>query len=116
MTTSQFVISERMASCSWNAIMRSPIGFIHIDTDRLNRMLEMFPGLPEYKMDTTHVGYFLPLFIEKLGKDVPLHAYLRFKDIDMKFGEYDTDVIISYTASIKFKEDTGNKKTTSTGH
>lgn len=38
---------------------------------------------------------------------MPLHAILRFKNIDVKFGEYDTDVILSYTAEIRFKEDTG---------
>jgi len=115
-TNSQFVISERMASCSWNSIMRSPIGFMKFNTKNLNRMFEMFPNLPQYKMDSTSVGYFLPLFVEKLGKGVPLEAFLRIKDIDMKFGEYDTDVIISYTACLKFKKDTMHTKKTKTGH
>jgi hypothetical protein len=41
---------------------------------------------------------------------MPLHAFLRFKGVNVKFGEYDTDVIISYTACIRFKEDTGKTK------
>lgn len=69
----------------------------------------MFPNLTKFKMDSTTVGKFMPLFTEKLGKGVPLHAFLSFKSIDVKFGEYDTDLIISYTACIKFREDTGEK-------
>jgi len=101
-----------MASCSLDALARSPIGNIHVSTDRLNRMFEMFPGLPKFVMDSTTVGKFLPLFSEKLGKGMPLHAWLRFKDIDMKFGEYDTDLIMSYTVGLRFREDTGATKET----
>jgi hypothetical protein len=114
-TNSQLVMSERMASCSLNALGRSPIGSIHVSTKRLNKAFKMFPKLPKFKMDSTTVGKYMPLFSEKLGKGMPLHAYLRFKDIDVKFGEYDTDIILSYTACLRFKEDTGATKTTKNG-
>jgi hypothetical protein len=42
-----------------------------------------------------------------LGKDKPIEAFIRFKGIDVKFGQYDTDVILSYTACIKFKQNLG---------
>lgn len=59
------------------------------------------------KMDSTSVGYYIPLFKEKLPKNMPLHAIVRFKNINFKFGQYDTDVIVSYTLCIKFEEDDG---------
>ena len=34
-------------------------------------------------------------------------TYVNFKDIDVKFGEYDTDVIITYTANLSFRKDEG---------
>ena len=46
LTNSQLVISEVMASCSLDALFQSPIGNLHLSTDRLNRMFEMFPNLP----------------------------------------------------------------------
>lgn len=111
-TNSQLVISEAMASCSLDALMRSPIGLVHLSTDRLNRMFEVYPNLPPFVMDSTTVGYYMPLFIEKLGKGKPLHAWLNFKDIDVKFGQYDTDMIFSYTLCMRFREDTGETKET----
>ena len=61
-------------------------------------------------MDSTTLGKFMPLFVEKLGEGMPLHAWVHFKDVDIKFGEYDTDVIISYTLAMRFREDTGATK------
>ena len=63
-------------------------------------------------MDSTTVGQYMPLFTEKLGKGKPLHAWLQFKNIDVKFGQYDTDIILSYTACLRFREDTGATKET----
>ena len=45
-------------------------------------------------MDSTTVGKYMPIFKEKLGKGVPMEAIVRFKDIKVKFAEYDTDVIL----------------------
>lgn len=109
-TNSQLVISEAMASCSLDALFRSPIGLLHVSTARLNRAFEMFPDLPKFVMDSTTVGKYLPLFSEKLGKGMPLHAWVQFKNIDVKFGQYDTDVIFSYTACLRFREDDGSVK------
>jgi len=75
-----------MASCSLSALARSTIGFIHVNTERLNKAFEMFPKLPKFKMDSTTMGKFMPIFKEKLGKGMPIDAYLRFKDVDVKFG------------------------------
>jgi len=101
-----------MASCSLDALFRSPIGLLHVSTDRLNRMFEIYPNLPRMVMDSTTVGQYMPLFTEKLGKGKPLHAWLQFKNIDVKFGQYDTDIILSYTACLRFREDTGATKET----
>jgi hypothetical protein len=62
-TNSQLVISEPMASCSLSALARSTIGFIHVNTDRLNKAFAMFPKLPKFKMDSTTVGKYMPLFL-----------------------------------------------------
>lgn len=72
-------------------------------------MFKMFPKLPKMKMTSTSVGYYIPLFKEKLKKNMPLHATVQFKNINFKFGQYDTDVIVSYTLCIKFREDDGKK-------
>jgi len=74
-------------------------------------MFKMFKGIEQFKMDTTTVGKYIPLFKEKLGKGKPLEMYLNFKNIDVKFGEYDTDVIMSYVACVRFKLDKPNSKT-----
>jgi len=111
-TNSQIVVSENMATCSLNAFARSPIGQLKVNTDRLNRMLELFKDVPQFEMDTSTVGKFFPLFKDagKEGKDgkKPMEVLLDLKDIDVKFGYYDTDVIFEYTACINFKV-TGGK-------
>jgi len=110
-TNSQIAVSENAATCSLNALARSPVGQLRFNEDRLNRMFEMFPGLPHFYMNTTSVGKFIPLFKEKLGRNKPLQLFLDFKNIDVKFGEYDTDVILSYTACVSFRLDKPKAKT-----
>ena len=61
-------------------------------------------------MDSTTVGKYMPIFKEKLGKGVPMEAIVRFKDIKVKFAEYDTDVILQYTVGLRFEKDTGTKR------
>ena len=61
-TNSQLVISERMASCSLNALNRSPIGFFKVNSKTLNQAFKMFPKLPRFTMDSTTMGKFMPLF------------------------------------------------------
>lgn len=58
-------------------------------------------------MDTSTVAQFIPIFEQKSGVNIPMITYVNFKDIDVKFGEYDTDVIITYTANLSFRKDEG---------
>lgn len=44
------------------------------------------------------------LFERKMGKDIPLACELRFKNFNVMFGQYDTDVIAEYTMSVDFKK------------
>jgi hypothetical protein len=39
----------------------------------------------------------LPIFEQKVGKNVPMQARFRFKDIKVTFGKFDSDVILEYT-------------------
>jgi len=39
-----------------------------------------------------------------MGKDVPLAAEVRFKNFNVMFGQYDTDVIIEYTLTVDFRK------------
>lgn len=38
--------------------------------------------------------------ISKLGDEKPLWTEIQFKDIDIKFGKYGSNVILTYTACI----------------
>ena len=56
----------------------------------------MFTSIGKWKtFDTTYLTKYLPIFQEKLGKDKPLKINLRAKNFDVKFREYDTDVILT---------------------
>jgi hypothetical protein len=39
----------------------------------------------------------LPIFEQKVGKNVPMQVRFRFKDIKVTFGKFDSDVILEYT-------------------
>jgi len=74
-------------------------------------MFSMFPQVGKWtKFDTTYLKKYLPLFYEKLGKNKPMEFHMRVKNIDVKFGQYDTDIIVSYTLCIDFKEDKQHNK------
>lgn len=47
----------------------------------------------------------MPIFKRKLGEDKPMQLFLKFKNFDVKFGEYDNDVVLSYTACLDFRYD-----------
>jgi hypothetical protein len=55
--------------------------------------------------NTTFLAPQLPLFQEKLGEDVPLKLKLHWKDIKVLFGQYDSDIILEYTACMSWKMD-----------
>lgn len=46
---------------------------------------------------------------KKLGKNRELHGYTTFKDMQVIFGMYDTDVILSYTVCFQLNLDNGDE-------
>lgn len=52
---------------------------------------------------TTSLGKHFPILEKKLGKNKELHGMVTFKDIDVIFGSFDTDVIGSYTVCFWLK-------------
>ena len=69
-------------------------------------MFSMFPQVGNWaRFDTTYLADYLPLFQAKLGKNKPIEMHMRVKNIDVKFGIYDTDILLTYTLCIDFKED-----------
>jgi hypothetical protein len=98
-TFSQLVMSESAATCMANTMAASPIGFIHLNDQSMKTLLH----LNSFKFDTTTVAQQIPIFQEKLGDDVPLEMTLHYKDIKVLFGQYDTDVILEYTACMLFQ-------------
>ena len=105
-TFSQLVVSESAAKCMANTMAASPIGFIQLDTVSMRNLLR----LNDFKFDTTTVALQIPIFEEKLGPDVELEMTLHYKDINVLFGQYDTDVIFEYTACMQFKEKDNHNK------
>jgi hypothetical protein len=51
--------------------------------------------------NTSSFAQYVPMFEMKLGKNVPLHAMLVVKDINILLGHYETDMIIDYTLIVK---------------
>jgi len=51
----------------------------------------------EMRFNTTTLGKHFPLLQEKIDADLQLYSHVFFKDINVLFGSYDTDVIVSYT-------------------
>lgn len=51
----------------------------------------------------------MPLFKQKLGDEAkPMRVLLRFKDINVLFGQHNTDVIFEYTMMMTIMEDREN--------
>jgi hypothetical protein len=63
------------------------------------------------EFDTTSLADYLPIFQEKLGDNIPMGLDLKFKDIKVLFGQFNTDVILEYTACMSFSSLLGSKKT-----
>lgn len=99
-TFSQLVISESAAKCMANTMAASPIGFILLDTVSMRNLLK----LNDFKFDTSTIALQIPIFQEKLGDGVELEMMLHYKDINVLFGQYDTDVIFEYTACMLFRK------------
>jgi hypothetical protein len=54
---------------------------------------------------STSLKNHLPIFEKKLGKNKPLKGLVNFKDINVMFGKFDTDVIIEYTVCFSLRVD-----------
>lgn len=54
------------------------------------------------KFDTSYIAPQIPIFEEKLGENIPLQLYLHMKDVNVLFGQFDTDVILEYTLCMEW--------------
>ena len=90
---SQLVIGESAFSCIANQWAKSDLGKIYLNEDKFNKLF-MVEG---YKLNTTSLGRHIKLFEEKVGSDKPLKFQSEFKNINIQFGKFDTDVVIDYT-------------------
>ena len=62
-------------------------------------------GMNHLEWDTSSIAPQLPIFEELLGEDIPLKLTLHWKDINVLLGQYDSDIIIEYTACMDWKTD-----------
>jgi hypothetical protein len=93
-TMSQLVVSESAATCIANNMAKSRLGHITLNQKTVSELWD----IPEMNFTSTSLGKHFPILEEKLGKNKDLHGYVKFKDITVLFGSYDTDIILSYTA------------------
>jgi hypothetical protein len=105
-------------TCKLNKYAQSPIGYFDLDEERFNRLFNV-RGI---KLDSESISPHLPLFKNKLGggnvfesKDhtdgpTKLRTMFTFKDINVEFGLFDTDVIVDYTLCLSFIDDSTNKE------
>lgn len=100
-TFSQLVISESAATCMANTMSSSPIGYLDLHTQSL---IDLFGLSDDFKFNSTTIAQQIPIFQEKLGDDIPIQLTLSFKDVNVIFGQYDTDMILEYTAQLRFHE------------
>ena len=100
-TFSQIVVSESAATCILNSFANSEIGQVQLNKGLLN---EMF-GKHDLEWTSSSLVEQLPMFNQTLGEDVPLKLTLHFKDITVLFGQFDSDIILEYTACMSWKRD-----------
>lgn len=99
----QLVISEAGFSCYLNMLAKTNLGTIDLNTDRMNQMLST-EGV--FKFDTVNLGKMMPI-VKKLfpGPKKDLRFILNFKDINVLFGQFDTDAIVEYTMLLSIYEE-----------
>ena len=102
-TFSQLVITESAFACMMNQFSQSPIGQLHLDT---NSMKEMF-SIDDLNFTSTYIAPQIPLFEEKLGANESLVMNLHMKDVDVVFGQFDTDMIFEYTICMSWFDRNG---------
>lgn len=106
-TMSQVVISESAATCIANNVAKSHLGHITLNSQTV-RDLWYDPKVTNFTTST--LGKHFPILQKKLGKNKPLHGYVTFKDFNVIFGSFDTDVIASYTTCFAlYSDDTGKE-------
>ena len=99
---SQLVISEASANCMINSIATSTVGKIILNKEKLSAM---FGGqLDDTDFDSTSIAKELPIF-NKVDANTPIKLELSMQHVNVLFGKYDTDVTLSYTAQLAFKND-----------
>ena len=47
--------------------------------------------------DSSSLGEYIPLVLEKLGPNAPLEIWIGYKDMNIEFGKYDVDIYMEYT-------------------
>jgi hypothetical protein len=106
-TMSQVVISESAATCIANNVAKSHLGHITLNSQTV-KDLWYDPKVTNFT--TSSLGKHFPILQKKLGKNKPLHGYVTFKDFNVIFGSFDTDVIASYTTCFAlYSDDTGKE-------
>ena len=67
----------------------------------INEFLHYPEGLLNF--DSSFLGYFLPIFEEKLGSSKPIQLELSFRDMNFKFGdkEADADIDLDYILRLR---------------
>jgi len=100
-TMSQLVVSESAATCMANQAAKSHLGQIALNQKTVSDLW----AIPGMNFTSTSLKNHLPIFEKKLGPNKPLTGLASFKDINVMFGKFDTDVIIEYTVCFSLRVD-----------
>lgn len=102
---SQLIVSESAMTCILNQYAKSRIGVFDLNEERWNKLFNV-NGL---KLDTNSIAEHLPIFQQKLGgataKPQDLRLVINYKDITCFFGQFDSDVLLTYTMQISFSSE-----------
>lgn len=99
-TFSQLVVSESAATCWANQVAKSNLGKIFLNSKSTAALW----GEPGLTLDSTKLNEHLPIFYEKIGANKTLKADISFKDFNVMFGKYDSDVILEYTFCFSMRQ------------
>lgn len=92
-TMSQLVVSESAATCIANKWAQSHLGHITLNSQTVSDLW----AEPNVNFTTSSLGKHFPILEKKLGKNRELNGMTTFRDINVIFGTFDTDIILSYT-------------------
>lgn len=104
-TLSQIVVSESAMTCIANRLTESNIGKVVLNTQTVSDLWDD----PETVFTTSSLGKHFPIIEQKLGKDRPLTGMTTFKDVQVLFGSFDSDIIISYTVCLTLNLENGDE-------